>query len=82
MLVGEKYFIKVHRNIDLVVGEVPEPSAVRANGIGKQWENFHQRDVYRVADFSVCDLNRGGLFLGTVIDTKMIGTHSGDSFLA
>jgi len=81
MLVSQENFVKVHGDIDLVVGEVAKPSSVRANCIGQQRENFRQGDVNGIAYFAVGDTNRGRLFLGTVVDAKMIGTHGTDSFL-
>lgn len=72
MLVSQDNLVEVHGDGYLIVLEVAQPRALRANGIAQQRQNLHQRNGNRlggVSGFGQSDV--GFAFVGTAVDTKL-----------
>ena len=82
VLVGQEDFVEVHRDASLRRRRSPAARCGRDRmASASSGKHFHQGHGDRLADLAVGKADRGGLFLGTVVDAKMIGTHGTDSFL-
>jgi hypothetical protein len=79
MLIGQDDLVKVRRDRDLVLFEVPQPGPFATNGVGQHRKDFAQRNTHRINGFGVPGTIER--ILGSVINSQARSLHIDDASL-